>query len=87
MSTALSRGSVRFRTDNLTLMSPVMITIHHSEIVEVSTLLHKVFSTSTVQGSIGLGQSYVLIVCKFYITPLWSLYSHLIPSLAGVMNT
>ena len=56
MSTALSHGSVRFRTDNLTLMSPVVITIHHSERVEVGTVLHKVFSTSTVQGSIGLGQ-------------------------------
>ena len=32
VSTALSHGSVRIRTDNLTLASPVVITIHHTDI-------------------------------------------------------
>ena len=42
VSTALSRGSVRIRTDNLTLMLPVVITIHHSDSIEVSVYTGKI---------------------------------------------
>ena len=42
VSTALSRGSVRIRTDNLKLMLPVVITIHHSDSIEVSVYTGKI---------------------------------------------
>ena len=41
VSTALSRGSVRIRTDNLTLALPVVITIHHSDFVKVGVYMHR----------------------------------------------